>query len=333
MSYSKLVEYVKLSPNCSKPRNQKVNAIVIHHVAGNATVEALGALFAKESRQASSNYGIGTDGRIACFVEEENRAWTSGSREIDNRAITFEVANCSGDPDWRVSDQALEATIALCVDICKRYGFKLNYTGDKSGNLHMHKWYQNTGCPGPYLESKFPYIAEEVNRRLSGGNETSSNQTVAKDDLYRVRKSWDDAKSQIGAFKILDYAKNACIEGYTVYDGNGNAVYSKEVSYTQKQFITDVQKALAARVSGVACEETLSKTVTVSAKINCTHAVVVPIQKRLYALGYTQVGKADGIAGPKFTEAVKAYQNSINAVRDGEITAGCKTWKRLLGLK
>ena len=168
MSYSKLVEYVKLSPNCSKPRNQKINAIVIHHMAGNATVESCGALFANPDRQASSNYGIGTDGRIACYVEEENRAWTTGSREIDNRAITFEVANCSGAPEWKVSDQALEATINLCVDICRRYGFKLNYTGDKSGSLHMHKWYQNTNCPGPYLESKFPYIAEEVNRRLGG---------------------------------------------------------------------------------------------------------------------------------------------------------------------
>lgn len=168
MSYSKLVEYVRLSPNCSKPRNKKVNAIVIHHMAGNATVEAVGALFADKARQASSNYGIGTDGRIACYVEEENRAWTSGNAGIDNRAITIEVANCSGDPDWKVSDQALESLIVLCVDICKRYGFKLNYTGDKNGNLHMHKWYQATGCPGPYLGSKFPYIAEEVNRRLGG---------------------------------------------------------------------------------------------------------------------------------------------------------------------
>lgn len=166
MSYSKLVEYVNLSPNCSKPRNQKINAIVIHHMAGNASIESVGEMFAKESRQASSNYGIGTDGRIACYVDEENRAWTTGSREIDNRAITFEVANCSGSPEWKVSDQALEATISLCTDICRRYGFKLNYTGDKTGNLHMHKWYQNTNCPGPYLESKFPYIAEEVNRRL-----------------------------------------------------------------------------------------------------------------------------------------------------------------------
>jgi N-acetyl-anhydromuramyl-L-alanine amidase AmpD len=166
--YSKLVDYVKISPNSSNPRNKKIDSIVIHHMAGNASVEVCGDIFANPARQASSNYGVGTDGRIACYVEEENRPWTTGSREIDNRAITLEVANCSGEPDWKVSDKALEATIELCADICKRYGFKLNYTGDKSGNLQMHKWYQNTSCPGPYLGSKFPYIAEEVNKRLSG---------------------------------------------------------------------------------------------------------------------------------------------------------------------
>ena len=200
MSYSKLVEYVKLSPNCTKPRNHDVDHIVIHHMAGNATVENCGALFADPNRQASSNYGIGTDGRKACYVEEENRAWTTGNREIDNRAITIEVANCSGDPEWKVSDQALEATIELCVDICKRQGFRLNYTGDKSGNLHMHKWYQATGCPGPYLGSKFPYIAEEVNRRLDG----------KKDVFYRV---------QCGAFNELKNAEamrdNLRKQGYT----------------------------------------------------------------------------------------------------------------------
>jgi hypothetical protein len=150
-------------------------------VVGQCTVEALGNLFADPARQASANYGIGFDGRIACYVEEENRSWCSGDRENDHRAITIEVANCGGDPDWKVSDQALEATIALCVDICKRHGLRLNYTGDKKGNLHMHKWYQPTGCPGPYLASKFPYIAQEVNRRLTG----------EKDVFYRV---------QVGAF-------------------------------------------------------------------------------------------------------------------------------------
>ena len=193
MSHSNLTDHVRISPNSSNPRNAKINAIVIHHMAGNLTVEKCGEVFAPTSRQASSNYGVGTDGRIGCYVEEENRAWTSGNREIDNRAITIEVANCSGAPDWKVSDQALEATIALCYDICRRYGFKLTYTGDKSGSLHMHKWYQATACPGPYLESKFPYIAEEVNKRLGNKTEVKTEKAI-----YRV---------QVGAFSSEENAK------------------------------------------------------------------------------------------------------------------------------
>lgn len=170
MSYSKLVEYVKLSPNCTKLGSKVVTDIVIHHVAGITSLRALGALFADPNRQASANYGIDSEGRIACFVEEENRAWTTGN-EIDYRAITIEVSNCGGAPNWPVSDQAIEAIIALCYDVCRRYSFKLNFTGDKTGNLHMHKWYANTACPGPYLAGKFAYIAEEVNKRLGGETE------------------------------------------------------------------------------------------------------------------------------------------------------------------
>ena len=164
--YSDLVTYVCPSPNCTPQRTHAVDTITVHHVAGDASVEALGALFARPERQASSNYGIGSDGRVACFVPEESRSWCSGNRDNDMRAITVEVANCGGEPDWPVSDAAWESLVALCADICKRYGFRLNYTGDKTGNLTMHKWFQATGCPGPYLERRFPRLAEEVNARL-----------------------------------------------------------------------------------------------------------------------------------------------------------------------
>ena len=95
--------------------------------------------------------------------------------------------------------------------------------------------------------------------------------------------------------------------------------------------LKDVQKAVGASVDGIAGKETLSKTVTVSSKINNRHAVVKPIQKRLDALGY-DCGTADGIAGAKFTKAVKAYQLANGCVADGEITARATTWKKLLGL-
>jgi hypothetical protein len=170
------------------------------------------------------------------YVEEKNRAWTSSNRDNDNRAITLEVVNDGGAPDWHVSDKALQATIDLCVDICKRNGIaRLNYTGDKSGNLTMHKWFAATQCPGPYLESKFPYIAEEVNKRL--GSETPKKEETPKDELYRVRKSWADAKSQIGAYAMLKWAKKSvdAHPGYNVYDSSGKCVYSGAEAETKTE--------------------------------------------------------------------------------------------------
>lgn len=167
MSNSPLVNYTQISPNSNNPRNNKIKKITIHHMAGNLSVEACGKVFAAKARQASSNYGVGTDGRIGLYVEEKNRSWCSSSPENDHQAITIEVANDGGAPNWHVSDKAIEATINLCVDICRRNGIaQLNYTGDKNGNLTEHNYFAATACPGPYLKSKLPYIASEVNKRL-----------------------------------------------------------------------------------------------------------------------------------------------------------------------
>lgn len=168
MSNSPLVSYTKISPNSNNPRNKKISKITIHHMAGNLSIERCGDIFASPTRQGSSNYGIGTDGRIGMYVEEKNRAWTSSNASNDNMAVTIEVANDVVGGNWHVSDKALVSLIDLCTDICKRNGIKkLNFTGDKNGNLTMHKYFAATACPGAYLESKFPYIADEVNKRLA----------------------------------------------------------------------------------------------------------------------------------------------------------------------
>jgi len=168
MSNSPLVQYTRISPNSNNPRNHKIDKITIHHVAGVISVEGLGEIFASPSRQASSNYGIGSDGRIAMYVEEKNRSWCSSSWDNDQRAITIEVSNSATGGNWPVSDYVLSRVIDLCVDICIRNDIeKLNFTGDANGNLTMHRYFANTSCPGDYLASKFPYIADEVNKRLS----------------------------------------------------------------------------------------------------------------------------------------------------------------------
>lgn len=167
MSNSSMVVYTKISPHRTSPRNHKIDKITIHHMAGNASIEACGKVF--KSRRASSNYGIGSDGRVGMYVEEKDRSWASSNAANDHRAVTIEVANSKSGGNWPVSDKAMSSLIELCVDICRRNDIpKLNFTGNKNGNLTMHKYFAATACPGPYLESKFRYIADEVNKRLAG---------------------------------------------------------------------------------------------------------------------------------------------------------------------
>lgn len=183
MSNSSLINYTKLSPNCNKPRNHAIDTITIHCMAGNLSVETCGAGFASSARQASSNYGIGSDGRIALYVDEGNRSWCSGNKANDNRAITIEVANTVAADPWPVSDKAYAALIDLLVDICQRNGIKrLLWQGDKSligqvdkQNMTVHRWFQAKACPGDWLYSRHGKIAAEVNARLA--------QKVEEDDM------------------------------------------------------------------------------------------------------------------------------------------------------
>ena len=171
MAYSKYVNYINLSPNCNAPRNNSIRKITIHHMAGNLSVEQCGNIFADRNRQASSNYGIGSDGRVGLYVDEANRSWCSSNGDNDHQAVTIEVANDVIGGNWHVSDVALAKLIDLCVDICERNHIdRLIFTGNASGNLTLHKYFAATACPGPYLENKMPYITEEVNRRLNTNN-------------------------------------------------------------------------------------------------------------------------------------------------------------------
>ena len=166
---SPLTSYVRLSPNADFPREEKITKITIHHMGGDLALDALGASFGRRDRGASANYGIDSDGNVGLYVEEANRSWASSSPENDHAAVTIEVANEETGGDWRVSDRAYEALIALCTDICRRNGMEeLVYTGDAYGSLTIHKMFADTECPGPYLESRMEEIAETVSKNLKG---------------------------------------------------------------------------------------------------------------------------------------------------------------------
>ena len=164
MSNSSLVTYTRLSPHYDSREGTKITDITIHHMAGDLTVYQCGEVF--QNREASANYGIDGEGRVGLYVEEKYASWANANKASNQRSITIELANDQIGGDWHVYDTALEKCIELCVDICQRNGITLIYTGDTSGTLTRHNMFYATTCPGPYLQSKFPYIESEVNRRL-----------------------------------------------------------------------------------------------------------------------------------------------------------------------
>lgn len=150
MSYSNLVsQYIPASTSnyTQGRRGYRICKITPHHMAGKLTAAQCGNIFSNPARQASSNYGIGYDGEIACYVDEENRAWTSSNRTNDCQAITIEVSNNMNGEPWGISDASWNSLVNLCVDICRRYGFKLYYDGTPNGSLTRHDMFANTNCP------------------------------------------------------------------------------------------------------------------------------------------------------------------------------------------
>lgn len=175
MSNSGLVKYTKLSPNCNSPRNHAIDTITIHCYVGQASVEDMGAWFAKTSAQASGNYGIGSDGRVGLYVPEADRSWCSSSRENDHRAVTIECA-CDPVAPNAVNAKVYASLINLCVDICQRNGIRQLVWSTRQNdrmkhlngcNMTVHRDYAAKACPGDWLYARMGQIADAVNSRIN----------------------------------------------------------------------------------------------------------------------------------------------------------------------
>ena len=250
MSNSKLASVTLISPNKNSPRNKPIDRISIHCFVGQVTAKRGCEVFQPTSKKASCNYVVGYDGSIGLCVDEGDRSWCTSSAANDHRAVTIETASDNKDP-YAVTDKAYAALLDLVEDICRRNGkTKLLWLGDKDKTLAfkpaademvltVHRWFANKACPGQYLLDRHPEIAAEVTRRLGGDAQTSGTGTTqATDNLYRGRKTWADAKSQVGAYKSVANAKRAVDShpGYAAFDGTGKQVYPEpETSFRPYQ--------------------------------------------------------------------------------------------------
>lgn len=242
---SSMVSYTRLSPNHSGQRTHSIDRITPHCVVGQLSAESICGCFTSPSRQASCNYGIGTDGKVSLCVEEKNRSWCSSSNANDQRAVTIECASDKTEP-YAMNSKVYDSLIKLCTDICRRNGKKkLLWLGDRNKTLNytpksdemvltVHRWFANKSCPGGWLYARLGDLAAKVTAALSTGTGVSADKAASQ--LYRVRKTWADSKSQKGAFSVLANAKKCADsnKGYSVFDGNGKKVYPADSSGTKK---------------------------------------------------------------------------------------------------
>lgn len=173
MTVSSLSQYTQISPNTSGIRTAPISKITVHHMAGDLDIWTCANVFAPVSRQASSNYGVDSAGRIACYLPEEYHPWTSASYWNDDRAITIEVADydCY---NWVPSDAAYEATVKLCADICNRYGIEPEYDGSIYASFTEHQMFASTNCPGPWWHNHMYDFVEDVKVAMLGEDMVST---------------------------------------------------------------------------------------------------------------------------------------------------------------
>ena len=161
-----------------------------------------------------------------------------GSGNGNRRTIAIECIMSSA---YNVTDKKSEDNCArLAAALLKKYNLDINHLfththwlnvrDGKSGTVD----YLNTAknpyktCP-LYILPHWSAFKAKVQKYLTDAKPTVKN-------IYRIRKSWADAKSQIGAYSSLENAKKACKTGYSVFDANGVNIYTSKTTASAVPF-------------------------------------------------------------------------------------------------
>ena len=256
----KINEYLltKHNPNHidmpSVPMEGKVIGVTIHNTDWISV--ASGTTPAEQYTRATVNSNM-KDVRVHYYVDNVC-AWQNlplslsgwhaadGNGNGNRRTVSIECIMSSA---YNSTDKKSEDNCArLAAALLKKYNLDINHLfththwlnvrDGKSGSVD----YLNTArnpykmCPA-YILPHWAAFKAKVQSYLNSGS-TPATPTPAK-QLYRVRKTWADAKSQIGAFSSLENAKKACKTGYSVFENSGKAVYTvAEKTYAKGAKIT-----------------------------------------------------------------------------------------------
>lgn len=323
MGFSNLIksQFLASSSNYTKGRNgYKVCKITPHHAAGVISAEQLAKIFQNPSRQASANYCIGNDGTIVGGVDENNRAWTSSSRSNDFQSITIEISNSQTGGNWPISDAAWNSLVNLCVDICKRHDFRLEYDGTKNGSLTTHDMFANTNCPGPYLKGRMQELADTVNARLDGNSEEHSENNSESEKNTETNIYHDGLVNCI--YDIQEWLNRHYNTGLALDNIYGPKTKNALIKGLQTELNKQYNKGLA--VDGIWGLKTYN--VCINVRQGAEGNITMLIQMALFIKGYSL--SMDKKFGSDTTAKVKEFQKSKGLAADGIV--GKNTFKALL---
>lgn len=258
---SDMVEYVHLSPNHSGKRTRAIDRITPHCVVGQLDAVTLGDWFSHASTQASCNYAIDRDGRVALIVDEDNRSWCSASNANDQRAVTIECASGKTSP-YAFTDIVYQTLVSLCVDICRRNGkTKLLWISDKDQALNyepeasemlltVHRWFCSTDCPGEWMMENMGDLAQRVTARLDALNEgrdaSEDGQTATRTsgaDLARMSHS--EVAEVLKALAKKDEEKSGILSSITCAQAILESGYCKSELATKANNLFGMKASLS----------------------------------------------------------------------------------------
>lgn len=298
------------------------------------------------------------------FISDHSNAVGSCVNEDVDYAVVYHLTN---DTTTKCDDISKELAYILAPVISEAIGTKQGWAvkqrlsdNDRNGDgIFNDNYYgvlhgaRSVGVPGLILEHSFhtntritnwllddnnlekiakaeaDAIAKYFGLKKKGTVEPTPSETPEVKKYYRVRKSWDDAKSQIGAYEFLDNAIRNCPEGYAVYDWNGKEVYSnKKAEEPKKELLavdgewgrdttTKTQIVFGTIQDGEvshqlnSCKDFLENCLTASWEFDDTgkgSQLIRAIQTFLADLGYYK-GKIDGLCGEKTVMAIQAFLN------------------------
>lgn len=222
----------------SSRSTSSIKYIVWHYTANDGdTDEANGKYFNSPNRNASAHYFVDDDS-ITQSVPDNYVAWSVGGNRYANykttggaklygiaknaNTLNIELCDTQKNGKYNVSDKTLSNAIALTKDLMKKYNIPIE-------NVIRHFDVTGKSCPAYYVDE---ILWNEVKNKI----QKTSYSTPISQNLYRVRKSWGDASSQTGAYSSLENAKKNCKVGYSVFDSNGNVVYSNNPTPTTKMY-------------------------------------------------------------------------------------------------